>query len=79
MAIALLVPYLAKNLAQIAHGQRPSNALPSRLPFMTMVSLGPSFGVVVMNGLVTSGDNIAKGKFDVTDAFGNLCKGDQET
>ena len=79
MALSFLAPYLAKNLAQIAHGQRPTNTIPNRLPFMSLVSMGPAFGIMVMNGLVTSGDNIAKGKFDVTDAYEKLCKGDQET
>jgi hypothetical protein len=76
IVLSFLVPTLAKNLAQIAHGQKPSNTIPSKLPHLSPVSLGPNFGLMVINGIVASGEAFGKSKFEVTDAFEGLCKGD---
>ena len=74
--MTFLGPYLVKNLSQIAHGQRPSNPIPNKLPFMVIVSLGPSHGVMIMNGMVNLSDTMGQMKFQITDEFERLCKGD---
>lgn len=77
--IVFLTEYLSKNLQQLAVGQQPSHQLPSRLPFMSMISLGPQYGIMVMNGLVADGATMAKGKFDLTEAYAGLARGDPAT
>jgi hypothetical protein len=77
--IAFLAPYIAKNLQQIAVGQRPSNQLPERLPFFCGVSLGPEYGIMILNGLVSGNNSLGKAKFDVTDKFAKLVSGDAAT
>jgi len=52
--------------------------IPSKLPHVAPVSLGPSFGMMIMNGVVFAGEAIGKGKFEVTDVFEGLCKGDKQ-
>lgn len=67
MSLAFLSPYIIANLKQIANGQRPSNQLPNKLLNMAMVSLGPTYGIMIANGLVIGNDGMAAGKFEVTD------------
>jgi hypothetical protein len=43
---------------------------------MEMCSLGPSYGIIIFNGLVKGGENIAKAKFEIADKQERICKGD---
>ena len=51
-------------------------AIPSRIPFFAPVSLGPTYGIMIMNGLVSAGEGMGKGKFEYTDVYEGLCNGD---
>ncbi len=65
--LKFLSEYLYKNLVQHASGLRPSNQIPSTIPTMSIVSLGPSYGILILNGLVSYNNEAGKKKFEITD------------
>jgi NADH dehydrogenase FAD-containing subunit len=69
IAIKNLAQYLQMNLVQIAHGQKPSHTIPDSIPHMEMISLGPEYAVLNINGLVTADPHAAKKKFELTDEY----------
>lgn len=72
IAIAFLNEYIVKNIIQTMAGRKPSNQIPSKIPFVCMVSLGPTFGVLTLNGLVNAKDEskkIASGEPGALEAY----------
>ena len=78
MSMKFMSPSIISNLKQIANGQRPSHTLPNRLPNFSMVSLGPTYGIITLNGLVLGNEGIAAAKFELTDAYGRIFRGDDQ-
>jgi hypothetical protein len=58
IAISFLIDTLVKNILQTANGQRPSNQIPNSINDMCVVSLGPNYGILAINGMVTAGANM---------------------
>lgn len=44
-SLSMLQDYVWKNIMQHAAGQRPSHQLPPFIPTMTLLSLGPVYGI----------------------------------
>jgi NADH dehydrogenase FAD-containing subunit len=76
MSMNFMMPFIINNLRQMSRGQRPSHTLPNRLHDFSMVSLGPTYGIMALNGLVIGNEGMAAAKFDLTDTYGRICKGD---
>ena len=43
---------------------------------MCMISIGPQYGIIVLNGLVMAGNDIAKGKFEILHETKKIRNGD---
>ena len=50
--LKLLAPYIFKNIMQLANGLKPNHTIPSSLPYISITSLGPKYGIMSINGLV---------------------------
>lgn len=66
MLIKQLSATLYKNLLAIALGQEPSNPIPRAAQRMALITLGPTQGILVVNGLTTMGE-FGKRKIEATD------------
>jgi len=45
---------------------------------MSLVSLGPTYGIFALNGMVFGKDGMAAMKFELTDVYGRICNGDEQ-
>lgn len=55
---------------------KPSNQIPNKITEMCMISIGPQYGIIVLNGLVMAGNDIAKGKFEILHETKKIRNGD---
>ena len=69
---------LEKNLQALINGQPITEAIPNTLPVFAAVSIGPSFGMFIMNGNVIAGDENGKAKYDFHSTWIKIFKGDIE-
>lgn len=53
LAVKTLAPLAAKNILAQAAGRRPNNTIPSSMPSIAMISLGPRDALMVINGMAT--------------------------
>jgi len=47
----------------VLKGEAPKVSLPQKFPILAGVSIGPSFGIMIINSSVNSGDDIGNVKF----------------
>eukprot|EP00347_Sterkiella_histriomuscorum_P014384 403361073 len=73
-----IAPYVFKNIMQHASGQQPQFTIPNSLPTLCMVSLGPNWGVLNINGMSTIGDKHGKTKFEITEESMKIMGGDHQ-
>jgi hypothetical protein len=69
---------LEKNLQALVKGEAVSTSIPSKLPVFAAVSIGPSFGMFVMNSNVMAGDENGKAKYQFAETWVKIFKGDYE-
>jgi apoptosis-inducing factor 2 len=69
---------LEKNLQALVNGQALSESIPKTLPIFAAVSIGPSYGMFVMNSNVIAGDENGKAKYDFASTWVKIFKGDIE-
>jgi hypothetical protein len=69
---------LEKNLQALINGQPIAEAIPNTLPIFAAVSIGPAFGMFIMNGNVIPGDENGKAKYDFHTTWIKIFKGDIE-
>ena len=79
MSIAFLLDNLVINVLHTAQGIKPSCQLPNKLAQMSVMSLGPNHGIMVMNGLVTMNDKNGKIKYDVISENKKIRNGEEAT
>jgi hypothetical protein len=77
LALNLMLPYIVKNIIQLASKQRPSNQLPNKLPYMSFVSLGPEYMLQIINGMAKLDPKAGPMKKDFTLKTIAIFKGDQ--
>ena len=69
---------LEKNLQALVKGETVSAAIPKTLPAFAAVSIGPAYGMFVMNSNVIVGDENGKAKYDFASTWVKIFKGDLE-
>ena len=52
--------------------------MPKRLPVFVALSLGPEFGIFVMNDKVNADPSAGKSKFDYTESYIKMFSGDEK-
>ena len=57
-------PTLDANVVSVLKKEEPKVSLPAKAPVLAGVSIGPSFGLFIMNGNVNSGEGVGKVKFE---------------
>ena len=62
ISLKFLAQYVAKNITAIATGQKPSFYLPFDMPFWRLISVGPKYGLLCINGMVKDGEEAIKAK-----------------
>jgi hypothetical protein len=68
-------PTLYANVVSVLKGEEAKTSLPAKAPVLAGVSIGPSFGLFIMNGTVNSGDGVGKVKFDYIKDYPNIWRG----
>ena len=54
---------LEKNLQSLVKGEPVAAEIPKKLPVFAAVSIGPSYGMFIMNSNVMAGDESGKAKY----------------
>jgi len=62
-------PTIFENIQAVLKGEAPSTALPTKAPVLAGVSIGPSWGLFIMNGNVMPGDETGKVKFQYIEDY----------
>lgn len=76
LGLLFMSEFLYKNLVQNALGRRPSHQLPSSINLMCLISLGPNYGIMVMNEMVKADNELGKMKFEMTEMQAKIRSGD---
>lgn len=74
-----MAPTIYANVVSVLKGEEPKVSLPAKFPVLAGVSVGPSFGLFIMNGTVNSGDDIGKVKFQYIEDYSGVWKGTIDT
>jgi hypothetical protein len=69
---------LEKNLQAQVKGEKVSTSIPKSLPVFAAVSIGPAYGMFVMNSNVIVGDENGKAKYQFAETWVKVFKGDFE-
>ena len=77
-AMKWMAPYIYQNIIAVGTGKQPSAVIPSTLPTVCVVSLGPDYGLMNLNGIISLNNKNGKMKFQVTADSINVMKGDLE-
>lgn len=77
-SLKFLAPFLHKNLSEVIKGQPTTESLPAKLPVFAAVSIGPSYGMFVMNSNVMAGDENGKAKAGFASDWVSMFGGDYE-
>lgn len=72
-------PTLYANVVSVLKKEEPKVSIPAKFPVLAGVSLGPSYGLFVMNGNVNSGEDVGKVKFQYINDYPAIWKGGIET
>lgn len=75
-SIKFLAQFIVKNIIAVLNGQAPTDVLPKKLPIFVAISVGPNFGIFVMNGNVMPGENNGQGKFSFSKDYIKMFAGD---
>lgn len=75
-SIKFLAPFIYENIVSVALGKKPAKKIPMKLPIFAGISLGPSNGIFIMNEKVMESEDAGKSKFDYTDKYIQMFKGD---
>jgi hypothetical protein len=68
-------PTLYANVVSVLKKEEPKVSLPAKDPVLAGVSIGPSFGLFIMNSTVNSGYGVGKVKFEYISAYPAIWKG----
>jgi hypothetical protein len=51
----------------MSSGQAPSNQIPAKISSMTVMSLGPDYGIMQINGFFKFGPGLSREKINIMD------------
>lgn len=68
-------PTLYANVVSVLKKEEPKVSIPTKFPVLAGVSIGPSFGLFIMNNTVNSGDEVGKVKFQYISDYSTVWKG----
>lgn len=74
-SLRFLSRQIKANVESLLKKEEPKAAIPAKLPVLAGVSIGPSFGIFVMNGNVNSGEGTGKVKFEYIEQYPQIMKG----
>lgn len=71
-----MAPFLAKTIISQAKGETLNDPLPKKMPVLAAISLGPVYGILVLNENVMHGEGHGASKFTYTETYINMYRGD---
>lgn len=68
----------AMNILNMAKGLKKLQKIPDKFPLIATVSLGPETGIMILNGYVKMGEDVAQMKADIFKNTIDAFKGNEE-
>ncbi len=77
-SLKFLAPFLYKNVSAVIKGEPAAESIPAKLPVFAAISIGPNYGIFVMNSNVMPGEENGKAKYGFAADWVAMFGGDYE-